>query len=110
MIGVKETDNEKLDQNVQQNYNEFTGEMISMNNADLLSQIYFYTPFAEQKKDVNRSSALYSIKAPFELAHADVSKHLLSSHMQMWQIKQFFSKSAVDPKYCLMTDNLLFLP
>ena len=73
MIGVRETDNEKLDQNVQQNYNEFTGEMISMNNADLLSQIYFYTPFAEQKKDVNRSSALYSIKAPFELAHADVA-------------------------------------
>ena len=39
MIGVKETDNEKLDQNVLQNYNEVTSEMISMNNADLLSQM-----------------------------------------------------------------------
>ena len=36
-------------------------------------RISFYTPFVEQKKDINRSSALYSTKAPFELVHADVA-------------------------------------
>ena len=28
------------------------------------TRIPFYTPFIEQKKDINRSSALYSINAP----------------------------------------------
>ena len=33
----------------------------------------FYTLFVEQKKDIGRSSALYSIKTPFELMHADIA-------------------------------------
>ena len=37
------------------------------------TKIPFYTPFVEQRKDIDRSSALYSIKAPFELVHADVA-------------------------------------
>ena len=36
---VNKTDNKKLDQNVQQNYNEIASEMIPANNADLLSQM-----------------------------------------------------------------------
>ena len=35
--------------------------------------IAIYTPFVEQRKVIDRSSALYSIKAPFELVHADVA-------------------------------------
>ena len=35
----KNADSEKLDQDVQQNYNEVTSEMISPSNADLLSQM-----------------------------------------------------------------------
>ena len=34
------------------------------------AKIPFYTPFAKQRKDIDRLSALYSIKAPFELVHA----------------------------------------
>ena len=38
MIG-KKTDNKKLDQDVEQNYNEIASEMIKANKADLLSQM-----------------------------------------------------------------------
>ena len=38
MIG-KKTDNKKLDQDVEQNYNEIASEMIKAKNADLLSQM-----------------------------------------------------------------------
>ena len=58
------------------------------------AKIPFYTHFVEQRKDIDRSSALYSIKAPFELVHADVADI------------RFFSKSAVDPKYCLLAVDL----
>ena len=36
-------------------------------------KIPFYTPFLEQKGDIGRSSALCSIKKPFELVHVDVA-------------------------------------
>ena len=58
------------------------------------TRIAFYTPFVEQRKDIDRSSALCSIKAPLELVHADVADI------------RFFSKSAVDPKYCLLAVDL----
>ena len=57
-------------------------------------KIPFYTPFVEQRKDIDQSSASYSIKAPFELVHADVADI------------QFFSKLALDPKYCLLAVGL----
>ena len=41
---------------------------------DRKHQIPFYTPFIEQKQDIDHSSALYSIKVPFKLLHADVAK------------------------------------
>ena len=57
-------------------------------------KIPFYTPFVEQRKDIDRLSASYSIKAPFEFVQADVADI------------RFFSKSAVDPKCCLLVVDL----
>ena len=50
--------------------------------------------FIKQKKDIDRSSTLYSIKAPFELFHADIA------------IIKLLSKSAFDPHYCLLCVDL----
>ena len=53
-------------------------------------KVLFYIPFLEQRKDTDRSSALYSIKALFELVHADVADI------------RVFLRSAVDPNCCLL--------
>ena len=58
------------------------------------TRLPFYTPFVEQKKDIDRSSALYSINGPLQFFHADVADI------------RFFSKSAVDPKYALLCVDL----
>ena len=58
------------------------------------ARLPFYTPFVEQKKDIDRSSALYSINGPLQFFHADVADI------------RFFSKSAVDPKYALLCVDL----
>ena len=57
-------------------------------------QVPFYTPFVEQRKDIDRSSALYSINGPLQFFHADLA------------YLQFFAKSAVDPKYALVCVDL----
>ena len=57
-------------------------------------RILFYTPFVEQKQDIDRSSTLYSINGPMQLFHADTADIC------------FFSKSAVDPKYALLCVDL----
>ena len=54
----------------------------------------FYTPFVEQKKDIDRSSSLYTINSPMQFFHADLA------------YLQFFAKSAVDPKYALVCVDL----
>ena len=54
----------------------------------------FYTPFIEQKKDIDRSSSLYTINGPMLFFHADLA------------YLQFFAKSAVDPKYALVYVDL----
>ena len=36
-------------------------------------RILFYTPFVEQKQDIDRSSTLYSINGPMQLFHADTA-------------------------------------
>ena len=64
------------------------------NDDDDEVQIPFYTSFVEQKKDIDRSSALYTINGPFQLCHADLA------------YLQFFAKSAVDPKYALVCIDL----
>ena len=57
-------------------------------------QIPFYTPFIEQRRDIDRSSALYSVNGPLQFFHADLA------------YLQFFAKSAVDPKYALVCVDL----
>ena len=54
----------------------------------------FYTPFVEQKQDIDRSSALYSINGPTQF------------FMLTLPIFVFFSKSAVDPKCALLCVDL----
>ena len=61
---------------------------------DPKKSVPFYTPFVEHKKDIDGSSALYSIKAPLKLMHADIADI------------HFFSKSAVNSKYCLLAVDL----
>ena len=58
------------------------------------TRIPFHTLSVEQKKDIDRSSALYSVNASLQFFHADVADI------------QFFSKSAVDPKYALLCVDL----
>ena len=58
-------------------------------SKDFKKSIPFYTLFVEQKKDIERLSTLYSIKASFKLMHANIA-----------DIRSF-SKSIVNPKYCL---------
>ena len=59
-------------------------------------KVPFYNPFLEQKTDIDCSSALYS-KGPFELVFADVANI------------RSFSKSEVDPSYCLLCAGLFSL-
>ena len=58
------------------------------------SKVPFYTPFVEQRKDIDRSSALYTVNGPLQFFHADLA------------YIQFFAKSAIDPKYALLCVDL----
>ena len=73
-------------------YNEIENRDTIFDEED--EKIPFCVPFIEQKKDINRLSTGYSIKAPFELFHADIAN-----------IK-FLSKYAVDAHYCLLFVDL----
>ena len=64
------------------------------NDYENKPRIPFYTPFVEQKKDIDRSSSLYTVYGPLQFFHADVV------------YLNFFSKSAVDPKYALICVDL----
>ena len=57
-------------------------------------QKFLFILFFGSEKRIDGLSALYSIKAPFEIVHADV------------EVIQFSSKSTVDPKYCLLAVDL----
>ena len=57
-------------------------------------EVPFYTPFVEQRKDIDRSSALYTVDGPLQFFHADLA------------YLQFFAKSAIDPKYALLCVDL----
>ena len=58
------------------------------------NRIPLYTPFVEQKKDIDRSSSLYTINGPLQFFHVDVA------------FLKFFEKSANDPKYALLCVDL----
>ena len=54
-------------------YLDLEDKNVLYENENTKARIHFYSPLVEQKKGINRLSALYSIKAPFELVHADVA-------------------------------------
>ena len=60
-------------------------------------KLLFYTRFVEQKKDIDRSSSLYTINRPMQFFHADLA------------YLQFFAKSAVNPEYALVCVDLFSL-
>ena len=64
------------------------------NDYENKPRIRFYTPFVEQKKDIDRSSSLYTVDGPLQFFHADVA------------YLKFSLKSAVDPKYALICVDL----
>ena len=53
-------------------------------------KVPFYTPFLEQKKDIDCSSAFYSIKGPFELVHADVANIRFFQDQQSNQVIVYY--------------------
>ena len=56
-------------------------------------EIPTFVPFIENKKDIDNST-LYSFNGPFQLLHAGIADI------------RFFSKSAIDPHYCLLFVDL----
>ena len=62
-------------------------------NIEPVDMVPFYTPFVEQRKDIDRST-FFSINSPFDLLHADIADI------------RFLAKSAVDPHYCLVIVDL----
>ena len=62
-------------------------------NLDEKEEIPIFVPFIENKKDID-NSALYSFNGPFQLLHADIADI------------RVFSKSAADPRYCLLFVDL----
>ena len=52
---------------------------------DYKVKVPFYTPFLEQEKGLDRSSAFYNIKGPLKLVHADVG---ISGFFQSLQLVQ----------------------
>ena len=46
---------------------------IIYDNNEEKEKILFYTPFVEQKRDIDRLSTLYSINGPMQFFHADVA-------------------------------------
>ena len=62
-------------------------------NIEEENTVPIFTPFIENKRNVDKST-LYSFNGPFQLLHADIADI------------RFFSKSAADPKYCLLYVDL----
>ena len=71
-------------------YLDLEDKNVLYENENMKARIPFFTPFVEQKKNIDHLSALYSIKVAFELVQADVADI------------RFFSKSTVDREYCLL--------
>ena len=73
-------------------YNEIKNRDTIFDEED--KKMPFRALFIEQKTDIDQLSTLYSIKAPFELFHADIANI------------NFLSKSPVDRHYCLLCVDL----
>ena len=57
------------------------------------NRLPFYTPFVQQKKDIDRST-IYTVNGPLQFFHADIA------------FIKFLARSAVDPKYALLCVDL----
>ena len=68
--------------------------IIYEDDDDEKDRVPFYTPFIQQKKDIDRSSTLYTINGPLQFFHADIA------------FLKFLAKSAVDPKHALLCVDL----
>ena len=73
-------------------FNTVEDENIVYENEE--NRVPFYTPFVEQKKDIDRSSSLYTVNGPLQFFHADIA------------FFKFLAKSAVHPKYALLCVDL----
>ena len=62
-------------------------------NIEEENTVPIFTPFVESKRNIDKST-FYSFNGPFQLLHANIADI------------RFFSKSAVDPKYCLLFVDL----
>ena len=62
-------------------------------NIEEENTVPIFMPFIENKRNIDKST-LYSFNGPFQLLHADIADI------------RFFSKSAADPKYCLLFVDL----
>ena len=84
----------KKDKAFYKHYVDLEDKNVLYESENPKKSILFYIPFVEQRKDIDRSSVLYSIKAPLKLMHVDIADI------------GFFFKLAVDPKYFLPAVDL----
>ena len=66
-------------------YLDLDDKNVLFENKNTKARILFYTSFVEQKKDIDRSSALYGIKSLFEPVHADVADIFFFFGLQLIQ-------------------------
>ena len=66
-------------------YLDLDDKNVLFENKNTKARILFYTSFIEQKKDIDRSSALYGTKSLFEPVHADVADIYFSFGLQLIQ-------------------------
>ena len=74
-------------------YNDFIKVSEKIENLAKIN-VAINTPFLQEKSVAQRGDMLHTIDRPMELVHADVAD------------LQFFSKSVVAPKYCLVCVDL----
>ena len=94
LLNNSRTSSYKKDKVFYKIYFKLEDQEIIYDDNEEKERIPFYTPFIEEKQDINRSSTLYSLNGPMQFFHADVADI------------RFFSKSAVDPKYPLLCVDL----
>ena len=97
LLNKSRTSSQENDKVFYKNYIRLEDLEIIYDEDNEKERIPFYTPFVEQKQDINRSSTLFSINGPMQVFHADIANF------------GSFSKSAVDPKYALLCVDLFSL-
>ena len=94
LLNKSRTSSQENDKVFYKNYIRLEDLEIIYDEDNEKERIPFYTPFVEQKQDIDRSSTLYSLSGPMQFFHADVADI------------RFFSKTAIHPKYALLCVDL----